>query len=337
MKIDIVYTWVDGSDPIWEEKRNKAALEAGKTISLNSNSAARFMDNDELLYSLRSIEKFAPWVNKIYIVTDNQTPKWLNLDHPKIKLVFHQDIFADSSYLPVFSARAIETQLHHIEGLSEHFIFFNDDMFLGNLTKASDFFNKDGFAKIFTSTKSEIKNENLFDRTLLKGKADNEHQHSIINSRNLILKKYNAKVRYELRHAVKPLNKSILFELEKTYKNDIDKTIRNKFRQKEDILIVHLFNFYMIAQKLSQASYLKLIRKKFYIHELPYLLNKENTYMYLNLSSKDIHLLFDRLLKFKPKFFCINQYTDSKESELNQMAQVLNDYFPNPSEFELKK
>lgn len=130
MKIDIVYTWVDGSDPGWNTKRNQIAERIGYVLP-EANDKSRFMDNEELRFSLRSVHKYAPWVNNIFIVTDNQVPDWLQTNHPKISIIDHKEIFNNHSFLPTFSARAIESQLHHIKQLFEHFIYFNDDMFLG--------------------------------------------------------------------------------------------------------------------------------------------------------------------------------------------------------------
>ena len=105
MKIDIVYTWVNGQDPVWKNKK-LAKLNSLGSVLPESNNDARFMDNNELLYSLRSINMFAPWVNKIFIVTDNQIPKWLNTAYPKIEIVDHQDIFYEITVnLIIFSQK----------------------------------------------------------------------------------------------------------------------------------------------------------------------------------------------------------------------------------------
>ena len=86
------------------------------------------VDNEELRYSLRSIWQFAPWVRHIFVVTNGQIPHWLNIDHPKLTLISHEQIFTNLSHLPTFSSPAIESHLHHIPGLSQKFIYFNDDV-----------------------------------------------------------------------------------------------------------------------------------------------------------------------------------------------------------------
>ena len=133
--IDFVVTWVDGCDPDWLEKKAKYT---GK-VATEGNSEARYRDWDTLKYWFRGVEKFAPWVNNIYFVTDNQKPEWLNINHPKLKWVKHTD-FIPEEYLPTFSSNAIEWNLHRIESLSEHFVYFIDDMFMIDKTTPEDFF-----------------------------------------------------------------------------------------------------------------------------------------------------------------------------------------------------
>ena len=102
--------------------------------------------NQELKYSLRSLEKYAPWINKVYIVTNGQIPKWLNLDNPRVKIVTHDQIMPKYA-LPTFNSMAIEANLAHIPDLSEKFLYSNDDTFFGNNATPSFFFSKDGKTK----------------------------------------------------------------------------------------------------------------------------------------------------------------------------------------------
>ena len=124
--IDIVIPWVDGSDPIWQQEFQKYHAQ---TTGRDDNSEIRYRDWDNLQYLFRGIEKFAPWVRKVHFVTTGQKPKWLNLNAERLNFVRHED-FIPKEYLPTFSVRPIELNLHRIEGLSEQFIYFNDDYFL---------------------------------------------------------------------------------------------------------------------------------------------------------------------------------------------------------------
>lgn len=134
--IDIVIPWVDGSDPEWQQEfRKYSALATGR----DDNSEIRYRDWNNLQYLFRGIEKFAPWVRKVHFITTGQKPKWLNIEDPKLNFVRHED-FIPQEWLPTFSVRPIELNLHRIEDLSEQFIYFNDDYFLLRPVKPERFF-----------------------------------------------------------------------------------------------------------------------------------------------------------------------------------------------------
>lgn len=131
--IDFVLLWVDGNDPEWQKLFFRYQEDAGDKRPL------RFRDMGTLRYWFRGVEKFAPWVNKIYFVTCGQIPEWLNTAHPKLECVSHNQ-FIPEQYLPTFSSHTIELNLHRLPGLSEQFVYFNDDMFLVGKTQPEDFF-----------------------------------------------------------------------------------------------------------------------------------------------------------------------------------------------------
>lgn len=122
--IDFVIPWVDGSDPNWLAKKQRYCPDAG-----TDSSAIRYRDWGTLRYWFRGVEKFAPWVHHVWLVTDNQKPEWLNTEHEKLTLVDHRD-YIPEEYLPTFSANPIELNLHRIQGLAQQFVYFNDDTFL---------------------------------------------------------------------------------------------------------------------------------------------------------------------------------------------------------------
>lgn len=135
-KIDFTITWVDPADPLWlQEKKKYAEKKDG------DDRVIRYRDWDLLKYWFRGVEQFAPWVNKVHFVTWGHIPDWLNVNHPKLNIVKHED-FIPEKYLPTFNSRVIELNLHRIKGLSSHFVLFNDDMHLVNKVKESDFFLK---------------------------------------------------------------------------------------------------------------------------------------------------------------------------------------------------
>lgn len=148
-KIDFVVTWVDGSDPAW---RNKKAQFDGSvdTSKYSMNSDKAYREWGTFKYWFRGVEKFAPWVNKVYLVTDNQKPEWLDVNSDKLVVIDHKQII-NNDYLPVFSANPIESNLHNIPDLSEYFVFFNDDMYLTAPVKPTDFFSEEGLPKYVTA------------------------------------------------------------------------------------------------------------------------------------------------------------------------------------------
>ena len=138
-KIDFVIAWVDGNDADW---RAEKAHYDGSAKMDNSDTPVRYRDWDNLQYWFRGVEKFAPWVNKIYFITWGHLPKWLNTDNPKLVIVNHRD-YIPEKYLPTFNSHTIELNMHRIKGLSENFVYFNDDMFLINKVKPEEFFVND--------------------------------------------------------------------------------------------------------------------------------------------------------------------------------------------------
>ena len=132
--IDFVLIWVDGSDPKW--LREKKKYDPGEETD---DRKMRYRDYDCLKYWFRGVEKFAPWVHNIFLVTCGQKPTWLDENNKKLILVDHKDFIPDQ-YLPTFSSHPIELNIHRIKGLSETFVYFNDDMFIVNKVKKNDFF-----------------------------------------------------------------------------------------------------------------------------------------------------------------------------------------------------
>ena len=132
--IDIVIPWVDGSDPEW--RASKAMYSSKEDYG---NNDERFRDWDLLKYWFRGVEKYAPWIHKIHFITCGQLPSWLNINHPKLHFVKHAD-YIPAEYLPTFSANPIELNMHRIEGLSEKFIYFNDDSYIIDEVTPDDFF-----------------------------------------------------------------------------------------------------------------------------------------------------------------------------------------------------
>ncbi|MES1170127.1 MAG: stealth family protein, partial [Leifsonia sp.] len=146
--IDMVFSWVDGADA--EFQRARALRMQAYVVGEGDDSEARYRQIDELKYALRSVYLFAPWVRRIFIVTDSPRPSWLD-EHPSVTLVRSEEFFQDPSALPTHNSQAVESQLQHIPGLSEHFIYSNDDMFFGRPVSPDMFFSPGGVTKFIES------------------------------------------------------------------------------------------------------------------------------------------------------------------------------------------
>lgn len=138
--IDFVIPWVDGSDPEWrQEKARYSGSLADSPVAKWVDGEQRYRDWGLLKYWFRGVERFAPWVNRIHFITWGHLPPWLDVDHPKLHIVNHRD-YIPEKWLPTFSSRCIELNIHRIDGLAEQFVYFNDDMYLTAPVKQTDFF-----------------------------------------------------------------------------------------------------------------------------------------------------------------------------------------------------
>jgi len=312
--IDIVYTWVNGADTEWCSRRDTALGGVDPTVRLSDQATndARFMSRDELRYSLRSVAAFAPWVRRIYLVTDRQTPAWLNVDDERLVIVDHTEIFRDKEALPVFNSHAIESQLHHIEGLSEHFVYFNDDVFLGRPVAPSFFFHSNGIARFFPS------------KALLpmgpRRPEDTPVAASGKNNRALIEALTGKNITAKMRHVPHAMRRSVLAEIEERYSDLVTATAAHKFRHPDDLAIASsLVHYYGYATGRAVPSDLD--------------------YDYVDLAQPSSPRRLNRFLaERKFEVFCLNDTTSEPAEFARQTAMInwfLEGYFPVPSPFEL--
>ena len=229
--IDVVYTWVDGSDSRWQE-RKRATLEAlgpeRDRLHSSATSAARYASRDLLRYSLRSLERHAPFVRKVYLVTDHQLPEWLDVDQPDLELVFHEDIFPDPSHLPTFSSRAIECHLHRIPGLSERFIYFNDDVMLWGPTTPADFFDEQGRPIVYLDRRRVVWNpkDKNFDLPV-----NNAARHCS----RLLEEEFGYRVEQRVDHVPYALCRSALESLWKRFPEELEAVSAHPFRYPDTV------------------------------------------------------------------------------------------------------
>jgi glycosyltransferase involved in cell wall biosynthesis len=312
--VDVVYTWVDDADAAWQERRNAVRRSRGLAVADNADADSgdvRFRNRDELRYSLRSLEMFAPWVRNIYLVTDDQTPSWLDTSRPEIKVVSHREIFADPDWLPTFNSHAIESQLHRIDGLSEHFLYLNDDVFIGRPLSADMFFLSNGMAKFFRSPTTVPPSERSAD--------DEGYFAAAKNNRALLEEAFGRVATHSFLHAPHPLRRSVLAEIAEKYPEEVARTASNPFRANSDLSITSsLHHHYGYLTGRSAPSLISC--------------------SYVNAGNYDHHSVLSRLLASRDQdAFCIGESPDAEvpaEEQDRVLRAFLSAYFPVRSRFE---
>ena len=227
--VDVVYTWVDGTDDAWLATKAAAAGVADqRRFTERAHDESRFADHDELRYSLRALEQYAPWVNHVWIVTADQHPNWLRRDHPWVSVVSHRDIWPDGGVgLPTFNSHAIEACLHRIPGLAEHFLYLNDDMLLARPLRAENFFHANGIGKLFASRALVD-----FDESVA---GDIASSTAAKRARSLLEARFGVTISRKFFHTAAALTLSGLDELERTFPDVIQETRRRCFRTLDDV------------------------------------------------------------------------------------------------------
>ncbi|WP_411104660.1 stealth family protein [Streptomyces sp. cmx-4-9] len=319
--IDAVVTWVDASDPRWRRRREQALAAAGPATAQapGAESGAdeavdsgehRYRDRGELRYCLRSIAAYAPWIRHVFLVTDDQVPAWLASEHPGLTVVAHRDLFAEPAVLPVFNSHAIETQLHRIPGLAEHFVYFNDDIFLGRPQQPQNYFIPSGLPKVFHDDRAVPPSH--------PDSADDVFTASQRATRRAVEAAAGRTYPRILAHTPYPLSRSLFDRVEDRLPGGLTATSRSVFRSATDIAPVTL------------AAHLALAEGRAVEGEL--------TAAYVSTGRADhIDRLGDMVHERACDAFCLadDEGTDlSPQAQQHAVAAFLEAYFPLPSPFE---
>lgn len=329
--IDFVIPWVDGSDQEWIELFNKYAP-SGKKKNIDF-SAERYRDYGLLKYWFRGVEKFAPYVRKVHFITNGQKPDWLNTDCPKLNWVKHSD-YIPQDCLPVFSSRPIEMYMHKIEGLSEHFVYFNDDFFLINATTPDFFFDKKGLPKDYAISNIQIPIRSVMRNTVLNdlteiNKNFNKKAYLKENLSKYINPKYgkmNFRVLacmlwpeitgFQNFHLAQPYLKSTLEEVWEKCPEILNETMHSRFRSENDV------NQWLFR-------YWQLCKGNF----APINPNKDRKYFEMDMNIDEI---CDSIKNQKYKEIVLNDSVcDDFEYRIKQLVDTFNFILPNKSEFEI--
>lgn len=311
--IDVVYTWVDGTDPEWIS-RKRATLDAlvGEEMSDDAAADLRFIAHDELRHSLRSLEQYAPWVRHVYIVTDRQRPDWLRNDDPWVTVVDHTEIAPPGTALPTFNSQAIEANLHRIEGLSENFLYFNDDVFLSSPVSPELFFSPNGIASMYLS-RAKVANGAP---VLGEPASDSAGK----NARAIVDEVCGRRVARKLFHTPFPLRRSVSFEIENRWPDVVQKTRQSSFRRLEDVTLsgaLHMNYAYATGRAVTRG-----IR-----------------YRYVNIGSESCAKKLDSLFQDRHilQTFCLNEASQElPPEEVDSLVRTfLAKRFPDTGSFEI--
>lgn len=308
--VDVVYTWVDGSDPQWQEVRNKYFEEHRQfLLHVDANTKNRYRNRDELKYSLRSLNLYAPFINHIYIVTFGQRPKWLK-DNPRITIIDHQEIFLNKSDLPTFNSHAIEANLHRIPNLAEKFIYFNDDVMLGAPVTVGDFFTESGQICV---------NQDIYRVPTGPVMPDEVAYDSAWRNTNALLNLFFKKEkRYKLSHAPFALTKSLMQEVEMQFPQVFQLVSGHKFRMPSDFTLTN-----------GLISYYALYTKKAKLTKTPALMVRITDNAEKNAKR------FEKIRKNAYKFFCMEDVAVEDNEAADQLLhEFFEGYFPQVASWE---
>lgn len=247
MDIDFVITWVDMNNPEWQKEFAKYS--GDKLNTKNGVSETRFRDYGLLKYWFRGVEQFAPWVRKIHFVTTGQKPEWLDTSNPRLHLVRHED-FIPTEFLPTFNSVVIERYMHRIEGLADHFVYFNDDFYIINHITPERFFLKGlprdiaafqynpSWSQWYVRIKNNIRIINRhFDKREVMERDHDKWYHKSYGSRrlwNYLLKPYGKFITLRTPHNAQPYLKSTFEEVWSVAGNELTATSSNRFRALTD-------------------------------------------------------------------------------------------------------
>ena len=229
--IDVVYTWVDGDDEDWLAARDARITGLGGTPSARAGGASRYRSRDELRYSMRSLHLFAPWVRRIHLVTAGQVPAWLDTTDDRIRVVDHRDILPADA-LPTFSSHAIETRLHNVPDLADHFIYVNDDVFLARPRRPEHFFTPGGHYAAFVADHRAVG---------LPGTDDRPYLSAAQNNRRVLADAFGVTLTHTMMHSPHPQRRTTLEEIAARFPDDVARTTDAPFRSETDLSLLSSF------------------------------------------------------------------------------------------------
>ncbi|QIG44427.1 hypothetical protein G5V58_18045 [Nocardioides anomalus] len=301
--VDVVVTWVDGADPEWNAARaERLAGLTGTATTRESSGQARYLSRDELRYAFRSLHLFAPWVRRIHLVTAGQVPSWLDTSHPAITVVDHRAILPPDA-LPTFNSHAIESALHRVPDLAEHFVYLNDDFLLGRPLGPEAFFSPAGHTAVWFSPNTIGLDHAPDAPPYLK---------AAFNNRRLLQDAFGAVLTDNLAHAPYAHRRSVLEEIERRFPAEVAATARAPFRSETDLSLLSSFaQHYGLLIGTAYAA--------------------QSERAYVNISNSDLEWQLKKALEREQDFLCLADHHDHALDQ-DRLDRVLGDfletYFP---------
>ena len=323
--IDFVLLWVDGDDPAWLEEKGRYEVKEAGSISNNNNR--QYRDWGTLRYWFRAVDLYAPWIRKIHFVTWGHYPEWLNLNHPKLNIVRHEE-FIPRQYLPTFSSHTIELNIHRIPGLSEHFVYFNDDIFVTSPVKPSDFFVNGlprdcairNFPMLYDIGHNNLNDINLINKEFRFNKQFKEnlwkwlnYRYGIHSLRNLFFLPLSEFTGAKNLHLANSYTKATFNEVWDRFGDVLDQTCQRKFKS---VLNVNqwLFKYWQIVSgcfypqwlsvgRTSNIADLKLLKMSLIRHKYKLICLQDCDWMNdISSLKKDVQMVFESALPKKSSF-----------------------------------
>lgn len=297
--IDAVITYVDSNDTNWQELRNDSIKNHWNetTNCKDSKVANRFRNLGELRYCLRSIERYAPWIRNVNLVVSDysQIPVWLNTSNPRLKIIIHKQFIPETA-LPTFNSHAIEANLHRIEGLSDNFLYFNDDIMLRNKVPLQTFITNDKTIAFLDGSISP---------TGIAKSSDTGHVAMWKNVNKFLDDKYGVEVRNKIYHSPQILNKRIIGKIWQMLGNELYTTSHQRFRSINDYGITcALYQWVAFYEQMS-------VMKK--DNHISVMIDLGPNY---DINNRNI----DKALKSKTLSVCINDSDHTQNSDVTEQA-----------------
>ena len=327
--IDIVYTWCDAADAKWAAKKDAFARSCGLPADSKANAACRFAAGEDLRFSLRSVERCAPWIGFVFLVVDDDAtlPVWLDEGNPKLRVVRHSEIIP-ARYLPTFASSCIEHHLARIPGLSERFLCANDDTMFYRKVEPSFFYAPDGLPYCRYAGKprpADWKPANPYESRLRRALdlVMSRHPHQGRQLRS-------AAVRYP-HHNIDAYLKSDMLATFDLYSDEIAKTLGSHFRTKDAVQrAVYYYEalatgrgHYRLARRAVgvRRSWIRRLLRPAYAESLQFVRRRWKTGL-------------DELRQWRPGLFCFNDTLEITDDDRAGLVEVYRELFPDRSSFE---